>query len=273
MRPTPVCTPPTCGPWCSTASSTHHSGSPPSPLIRPRRSRARWVVLRLVCHHLRLCVAHHQRPDRSRTVPAGPVPDRSGSGRWRAVGRPGRALQRIARGVVLTGRLADPGRRPGGRCPGERRARRGHVGPLRRQRLDQRGRCRRRHLLPRPPGLQERGRLRPFGGTIRRHRSDLRALFGLEPSRLRRVAGAPVPPARRGGGPGRAPVLVVGTTHDPATPYAWAVSVAHQLSRAVLLTREGNDHVAYFYSPCVRSYVQTYLIGGGAPATGSVCTS
>jgi len=69
------------------------------------------------------------------------------------------------------------------------------------------------------------------------------------------------------------PILVVGTTGDPATPYAWAVSVAHQLAHGVLLTRDGSDHVAYFYSPCVRDDVQAYLVGGTAPPSGTTCTS
>jgi pimeloyl-ACP methyl ester carboxylesterase len=77
-------------------------------------------------------------------------------------------------------------------------------------------------------------------------------------------------PARALGSP---PILVVGTTHDPATPYAWAVSLAHELSHGVLLTRDGSDHVAYFYSACVRAYVQTYLVSGVAPPPGTVCTS
>jgi len=69
------------------------------------------------------------------------------------------------------------------------------------------------------------------------------------------------------------PILVVGTTGDPATPYAWAVSVAHQLTHGVLLTRDGDDHVAYFYSACVRDDVQAYLVGGTAPRSGTTCTS
>jgi hypothetical protein len=72
---------------------------------------------------------------------------------------------------------------------------------------------------------------------------------------------------------GSPPILVIGTTGDPATPYAWAVSLARQLSQGDLLSRDGNDHVAYFYSGCVRSYVQTYLVGGGAPASGTICPS
>jgi len=86
----------------------------------------------------------------------------------------------------------------------------------------------------------------------------------------------PVPPTRAVApvaAPGSPPILVVGTTNDPATPYAWAVSVAHELSRGVLLTRDGDDHVAYFYSACVRDAAQTYLVSGVTPPTGTVCTS
>jgi len=86
----------------------------------------------------------------------------------------------------------------------------------------------------------------------------------------------PAPPTRTVGPVAAAaapPVLVVGTTGDPATPYAWAVSVAHQLAHGVLLTRDGSDHVAYFYSPCVRAAVQAYVVGGTAPPSGTTCTS
>jgi pimeloyl-ACP methyl ester carboxylesterase len=86
----------------------------------------------------------------------------------------------------------------------------------------------------------------------------------------------PVPPTRTPAptrAEGAPPILVVGTTGDPATPYAWAVSLAHQLSRGVLLTRDGSDHVAYFYSACVRNDVQTYLVGAGAPPPGTICPS
>jgi pimeloyl-ACP methyl ester carboxylesterase len=86
----------------------------------------------------------------------------------------------------------------------------------------------------------------------------------------------PAPPTRTVGpvaAPGAPPILVVGTTDDPATPYAWAVSVAKELQHGVLLTHDGDDHVAYFYSACVRSDVQTYLVSGQTPAPGTVCTS
>ncbi len=86
----------------------------------------------------------------------------------------------------------------------------------------------------------------------------------------------PAPPTRTVGpvaAPGAPPVLVVGTTNDPATPYAWAVSVAKELDRGVLLTHDGDDHVAYFYSACVRADVQAYLVSGQTPAPGATCTS
>jgi hypothetical protein len=80
----------------------------------------------------------------------------------------------------------------------------------------------------------------------------------------------PVGPVAAAGAP---PILVVGTTADPATPYQWAVDVAHELQRGVLLTRDGVDHVAYFYSPCVRSDVQTYFVSDVTPPSGTTCSS
>ena len=66
-------------------------------------------------------------------------------------------------------------------------------------------------------------------------------------------------------------ILVIGTTRDPATPYAWAVNVANELSRGDLLTVEGSDHVSYFYSACVRDDVQTYLVTLATPPVGATC--
>lgn len=84
-------------------------------------------------------------------------------------------------------------------------------------------------------------------------------------------------PATRTVGPvsaaGAPPILVVGTTDDPATPYAWAVNVSHELSRSALLTVDGDSHVAYFYSACVRADVQAYLVDGVTPPAGATCTS
>ncbi|MHB8593206.1 MAG: alpha/beta hydrolase, partial [Acidimicrobiales bacterium] len=70
---------------------------------------------------------------------------------------------------------------------------------------------------------------------------------------------------------GAPPILVVGTSGDPATPHKWAVDVAGQLEHGVLVTWQGQSHVAYFYSPCVRAIDQAYLVQGTLPADGTVC--
>jgi pimeloyl-ACP methyl ester carboxylesterase len=73
--------------------------------------------------------------------------------------------------------------------------------------------------------------------------------------------------------PGSPPIMVVGTTGDPATPYAWAQALASQLEHGVLLTRVGQDHVAIFYSSCVRSWDAQYLVSLQTPPAGTVCPS
>ncbi|HET7405626.1 MAG TPA: alpha/beta hydrolase [Mycobacteriales bacterium] len=61
--------------------------------------------------------------------------------------------------------------------------------------------------------------------------------------------------------PGAPPILVVGTTRDPATPYVWAQALARQLSSGVLLTYNGDGHTAYERgSSCVDRAVDAYLI-------------
>jgi pimeloyl-ACP methyl ester carboxylesterase len=72
--------------------------------------------------------------------------------------------------------------------------------------------------------------------------------------------------------PGAPPILVTGTTGDPATPYAWAVALAHELQHGELVTWQGVNHVAYFYSPCIRAIDQAYLVSGTLPPAGTVCT-
>jgi pimeloyl-ACP methyl ester carboxylesterase len=71
---------------------------------------------------------------------------------------------------------------------------------------------------------------------------------------------------------GAAPILVVGTTRDPATPYAWAQGLATQLASGHLLTMDGDGHTAYLRgSTCIDSDVDAYLISGTLPAQGTVC--
>ncbi|MFD7662872.1 alpha/beta hydrolase [Streptomyces sp. NPDC059788] len=72
---------------------------------------------------------------------------------------------------------------------------------------------------------------------------------------------------------GAAPILVVGTTRDPATPYPWARSLASQLSSATLLTYEGDGHTAYGRgSDCVDTTINTYLLESTPPPHDKHCT-
>jgi pimeloyl-ACP methyl ester carboxylesterase len=71
---------------------------------------------------------------------------------------------------------------------------------------------------------------------------------------------------------GAPPILVVGTTRDPATPYAWAVSLADQLTEGVLLTRNGQGHTGFAgKSVCVDAIATRYLIDLEVPAEGTEC--
>ena len=73
---------------------------------------------------------------------------------------------------------------------------------------------------------------------------------------------------------GAAPILVIGTTGDPATPHEWAVALSDQLESGQLLTWEGNGHAAYSnpgHGPCVTQAVDTYLLTGTMPKKGLTC--
>lgn len=74
-------------------------------------------------------------------------------------------------------------------------------------------------------------------------------------------------------GEGAPPIVVVGTTGDPATPYEYAQAMAGQLSSAVLVTLEGEGHLGYPQSACVRGVAVSYLVDGVVPAEGTRCAS
>jgi len=65
---------------------------------------------------------------------------------------------------------------------------------------------------------------------------------------------------------GAPPILVIGTTRDPATPLRWARALAHQLDNGVLITRDGDGHTGYGAgNSCVDSTVERYLVSGVVP--------
>ncbi|MEV6399406.1 alpha/beta hydrolase [Streptomyces sp. NPDC051907] len=73
---------------------------------------------------------------------------------------------------------------------------------------------------------------------------------------------------------GAAPILVVGTTGDPATPYEGAQKMADELGAGVgvLLTNKGEGHGAYGNGSCVTSTVDAYLLDGKVPSNGKTCS-
>jgi pimeloyl-ACP methyl ester carboxylesterase len=71
--------------------------------------------------------------------------------------------------------------------------------------------------------------------------------------------------------PGLPPILVISTTHDPATPYQDGVDVADQLG-ATVLTVEGTQHTAAFSGDkCVDDIATRYLVDLILPAPGARC--
>jgi len=73
-------------------------------------------------------------------------------------------------------------------------------------------------------------------------------------------------------GAGAAPIVVVGTTRDPATPFQWAEALADQLESGVLVARDGDGHTGYNAgNECVDEAVEGYLVEGAVPDDGLSC--
>ena len=71
---------------------------------------------------------------------------------------------------------------------------------------------------------------------------------------------------------GAAPILVIGTSNDPATPYASSVSLAQQLSSGVMISYEGEGHTIYNQGvACIDDVVDAYFVNGTVPAADPMC--
>jgi len=85
----------------------------------------------------------------------------------------------------------------------------------------------------------------------------------------------PYPPKLNKGpvkGEGANPVVILGTTGDPATPYNWSVSLNDQLENSVLLTLVGEGHLAYDERvDCINEPVDNYFLTGEVPLDGLTC--
>jgi pimeloyl-ACP methyl ester carboxylesterase len=123
---------------------------------------------------------------------------------------------------------------------------------------------------------------RPFTGTVndvKKYAEEWKATaptfgpslaWGLLPCKDWPVVGDPVPDTTA---KGSNPILVVSSTHDPATPYQWGVDLAATLENGHLLTNDGWGHTAYRANGnCIAKAVDAYLLSGAVPEDGTVCS-
>ena len=236
--------------------------------VRPRR------LLHLVRVDVVVSVAD-DRPIRRRPLA---VPDRrqsrdEPSRRRRGASRTGGALRRSSRRPVLPVAVALSGGGPGPGGGRERGRSHLHVDQLRQWGVDQRrGRQERRRTASTTPSPVSRRHIRALAATAAAQAPVFGPVLAWGTPPVRGVArpahAGPRQPITAVGSP---PILVVGTTGDPATPYVWAVDLARQLQHGELVTWQGENHVAYFYSPCVRAIDQAYLVSGTLPPGGTTC--
>jgi len=79
-------------------------------------------------------------------------------------------------------------------------------------------------------------------------------------------------PPHRISAPGSNPIVVVGTTRDPATIYEWSKRLRDELDNAVLVSFDGDGHTAYGRSnTCVDSAIDAYYVQGRVPKDGLRC--
>lgn len=81
------------------------------------------------------------------------------------------------------------------------------------------------------------------------------------------LAPDPIDPLAIGPAAGTPPILVLGNTGDPATPYEWSVQLADSLESGVLYTVEAEGHTAYGSFECVEADVTAYLVDLTVPTT------
>ena len=68
-------------------------------------------------------------------------------------------------------------------------------------------------------------------------------------------------------------ILIIGTTQDPATPYAWAKALNNYIVGSRLITMKGEGHTGYGRgSACTDDAVDTYLLTGTIPIKNLTCT-
>jgi pimeloyl-ACP methyl ester carboxylesterase len=74
-------------------------------------------------------------------------------------------------------------------------------------------------------------------------------------------------------GKGAGPIVVIGTTGDPATPLESTRKMAAALEQGVLLVVEANKHTGYGANECINTAVDSYLIDLTVPVNDTICRS
>ncbi len=72
-------------------------------------------------------------------------------------------------------------------------------------------------------------------------------------------------------GAGAGPILVVGTTGDPATPLSSTEAMARALEQGVLLVVVADQHTGYGVNQCSYDVIDSYLVDLTVPADGTRC--
>ena len=80
---------------------------------------------------------------------------------------------------------------------------------------------------------------------------------------------APLPPPVAPAG--QPPILVIGTTGDPATPYPATAALATALGSGIVVTHDGVGHTAAPYDDCLRAIIEAYYLDLVLPAAGATC--
>lgn len=123
---------------------------------------------------------------------------------------------------------------------------------------------------------------RPYAGTVEQIQAEVPRFREASPIFGEFIAWGLLPciywPAQPDHGPlpvtaaGAAPIVVIGTTRDPATPYEWAKALAGQLESGVFVSHDGDGHTVYGDgNRCIDRLVEDYLVNGEAPKDGVEC--
>jgi len=72
-------------------------------------------------------------------------------------------------------------------------------------------------------------------------------------------------------GAGAGPIVVIGTTGDPATPLSGTRTAANSLEEGTLVVVDANEHTGYSVSTCAQEFVHAYLVELEVPADGTEC--